>query len=89
MHTSGLRPVTELLHKQYTLVVILLPKVNSCITDSSVERDSSHVFCEAIVLPVVIQSVLECVQRWCVNYISWESVPCVSYSVGEESRSNG
>ena len=49
MYTSGLRPVTELLRKQYTLVVLLLPKVNSCITNSSVERDSSHIFYESIV----------------------------------------
>ncbi len=61
MYTSGLRPITELLHKQYTLMVLPLPKVNSCIANSSVERDSSHVFYELIVLPVVIQSVLECV----------------------------
>ena len=54
MYTSGLGPVTVLLHKQYTLVVLLLPKVNSCIANSSMERDSSHVFDKSIVLPVVI-----------------------------------
>ncbi len=53
MYTSGLWPVTALLHKQYTLVVLLLPKVNSCITNSSVEGDSSHIFYESIVMVMV------------------------------------